>query len=389
MALSRLQERGRAISFVEDSRKSCAVMSAVSKPKSWSGGGRVRHAPVLVMLIGLTFATVRAIGSARSAGQEPQKEPVPAIVARVDLVNVEVTVTNDRGDFVAGLKRENFRVLDNGIEQPITHFAPVEAPAQVLVLVETSPAVYLIHRQHLAGAHALLENLAVDDKVALGTYDQSARLAVSFSAEKQALAHALGGLRYSLGSAELNLFDALSTALDWIAAGQNKQAIVLLSTGLDTSGASSWQKLATKLRSSRVGVFPVALGGELRSARRVKGQPGEAEEAPGQDSVLSFVQADKNMEQIAELTGGQAYFPRDAREFTAIYQQLARLLRNQYSLGFAPPVKDGMVHRIQVQIVGDVAACASPRKDRGSKESGPVTNTCRVRSRQEYTAPAS
>ena len=184
------------------------------KPESWSSGGRVRHASELVMVIGLVLATVPAIGSTRSAGQEPQKEPVPAIVARVDLVNVEVTVTNERGDFVAGLKRENFRVLDNGVEQPITHFAPIEAPAQVLVLAETSPAVYLIHRQHLAAAHALLENLTVDDKVALGTYDQSARLAVNFSADKQPLAHALGRLRYSLGSAELNLYDALSAALD-------------------------------------------------------------------------------------------------------------------------------------------------------------------------------
>ena len=363
-------------------------MRAWFRLESWSGGGRVGHAPVLVMQIGLALATVTAVGSAPSVGQEPQKEPVPAIVAQVDLVNVEVTVTNERGDFIAGLKRENFRVFDNGIEQPITHFAPIEAPAQVLVLVETSPAVYLIHRQHLAAAHALLENLAIDDQVALATYDQSARLAVNLSSDKQALAHALGGLRYSLGSGELNLFDGLSNALDWLATGQDKQAIVVLSTGLDTSGKGSWQRLTAKLRGSRVVVFPVALGGELRSAKKVKGKTRVAQESLEQDSALSFAQADRNLEQIAELTGGQAYFPREASEFTAIYQQIARRLRNQYSLGFAPPARDGMVHRIVVQIVGDVPACVALKKARKSRESEAATNTCRVRSRQEYIAPA-
>ena len=363
-------------------------MSTTLRPENWSSGGRVRHSPALVMLIGLAFATVTPVGSVPTVDQEPQKEPVPVIVAQVDLVNIEVTVANQQGDFVAGLRRENFRVLDNGVEQAITHFAPVEAPAQVLVLVETSPAVYLIHRQHLAAAHALLENLAADDRVALATYDQSARLATDFSADKQALAHALGGLRYSLGSAELDLFDALSAALDWLATGQDKKAIVLLSTGIDTSGEGSRQRLAAKLRGSRVAVFPVALGGELRSARKVKGKGGEAEKTPEQGSELSFVQADKNLEQIAELTGGQAYFPREASEFTAIYQQIARRLRNQYSLGFVPPARDGQIHRIEVQIVGDVPACAGLKRGRKSKGSEPATNTCRVCSRQEYIALA-
>ena len=363
-------------------------MRAWFRLESWSGGGRVGHAPVLVMQIGLALATVTAVGSAPSVGQEPQKEPVPAIVAQVDLVSVEVTVTNERGDFIAGLKRENFRVFDNGIEQPITHFAPIEAPAQVLVLVETSPAVYLIHRQHLAAAHALLENLAIDDQVALATYDQSARLAVNLSSDKQALTHALGGLRYSQGSAELNLFDGLSNALDWLATGQDKQAIVVLSTGLDTSGKGSWQRLTAKLRGSRTVVFAVALGGELRSAKKVQGKTRAAQESHEQDSTLSFAQADRNLELIAKLTGGQAYFPREASEFTAIYQQIAHRLRNQYSLGFAPPARDGMVHRIVVQIVGDVPACVALKKGRKSRESEAATNTCRVHSRQEYIAPA-
>ena len=134
------------------------------------------------------------------------------MAVHVDLVNVEVTVTDAQGNFVGNLARENFRVLDEGVPQPLTHFASVEAPAQVLVLVETGPAVYLIHQQHLLAAYALLEGLTPDDRVALGTYDQSARLAMNFTADKNALAGAIDGLRYSLGMAELNLFDSLGAA---------------------------------------------------------------------------------------------------------------------------------------------------------------------------------
>jgi len=195
--------------------------------------------------------------------QESKPQPPYRMAVHVDLVNVEVTVTDARGNFVGDLARENFRVLDEGVPQPLTHFASVEAPAQVLVLVETGPAVYLIHQQHLLAAYALLEGLAPDDQVALGTYDQSARLAMSFTADKNALAGAIDRLRYNLGMADLNLFDSLAAALDWLAPLPGKKAIVLLSTGLDTSGAGRYEALLQKLRASEVVILPVALGGEL------------------------------------------------------------------------------------------------------------------------------
>src|SRR5437879_6603057 len=87
--------------------------------------------------------------------QESKPQPPYRMAVHVDLVNVEVTVTDARGNFVGDLARENFRVLDEGVPQPLTHFASVEAAAQVLVLVETGPAVYLIHQQHLLAAYEI------------------------------------------------------------------------------------------------------------------------------------------------------------------------------------------------------------------------------------------
>ncbi|MDE3111163.1 MAG: hypothetical protein KGL02_14665, partial [Acidobacteriota bacterium] len=109
---------------------------------------------------------------ANSRAQSASPPPVSAqpLGASTDLVRLEVSVLEKRGDFVGGLAKGQFRVLDNGVPQPIVFFAPIEAPARVLVVIETSPAVYLIHDEHLSAAYALLQDLDPADQVALVTY---------------------------------------------------------------------------------------------------------------------------------------------------------------------------------------------------------------------------
>ncbi len=296
------------------------------------------------------------------AQQENQNIPPEAqLKVRAELVHVGVSVIDAHGNPVSGLTKANFRILDDGAEQPITYFASIEAPAQVLVLVETSPAVYLIHTQHLAAANALLEGLASDDEVALASYDESPRAILPLTADKAALARALQDLHYILGMGELNLFGAISTALDWLAPVPGKKALVLLSTGLDSGPPGRWNELQTKLRASEVTVFPVALGGELRAAKPKK----KAQPLAGGDD-LSFAQADRVLEQLAEITGGRAYFPRGGGDFVSMYRQIAATLRHQYVLGFEPPARDGRFHTIAVQVLGQTGlplATAGPKAD--------------------------
>ena len=151
------------------------------------------------------------------------------------MVNVDVSVTDAKGNFVAGLSREQFHVFDEGAEQPITNFDSIDVPVQILLLVETSPAVYLIHREHLAAAYLLLEGLAPADQVALATYDDALHPVLPFSSDKAGVAAALGEVRYTLGTARLNLYRSLSHALDELAPMAGRKAVVLLSTGLDES----------------------------------------------------------------------------------------------------------------------------------------------------------
>ena len=69
----------------------------------------------------------------------------------------------------------------------------------------------------------------------------------------------------------------------------------------------------------------------------------------------SFALASSRLEEIAALTGGRAFFPREAKEFDAIYKQIATILRHTYRLGFAPPTRDGKLHRVQQAFVDQQA----------------------------------
>src|SRR5260370_24591073 len=84
--------------------------------------------------------------------QENPQQPSQTIHVSVDRVNVGVIVTDSRGHFIEGLRREDFRVFDNGIEQPLTGFAAIAEPAHVLLLIEAGPAVYLLDSSHLQSA---------------------------------------------------------------------------------------------------------------------------------------------------------------------------------------------------------------------------------------------
>ncbi len=291
--------------------------------------------------------------------QDAQKAPEYRLRRTVDVVNVDVLVTDARGNFLRDLRRENFRVLEDGAERPITNFVSIDAPAQVLVLVETSPAVYLIHRQHLDAAYALLDGLAADDQVALATYADTAKVALQFTPDKRAVYAALRDLRYNLGMAELHFHDSVSTALDWLAPLPGRKALVLLTTGLESDRAH-WETLAERLRASEVSVFAIALGGSLREFGKGK--------SPGvNNSAFSFEQATRDLTAMADITGGHAYFPKSAREFEGIYRQVSSALRHQYSLGFAPAARDGKFHSIDVQMLDAAGRIVAPAESKKGK----------------------
>jgi Ca-activated chloride channel family protein len=335
---------------------------------------RVSHLSGSVLRL---FVLLFSIPQAFPCAQERAAPPNEPIRVRVDRVNVGVIVTDARGNFAEGLRREDFHVFDDGVEQPLTDFAAIEEPAQVLLLVEAGPAVYFLEASHLQAAHALLDGLSAGDRVAVVKYDERPQPLLDFTADKQAAEAALANVRFNLGFGTLNLSRSLATVLDWLARTQGKKTIVLLSTGVDTSMEGDFGAILERLKTNDVRLLAVSLSGELRSPPP-SGK--NKRKVPFEKSVAAekgFAEADHLLMVMTETTGGRTYFPNDAKSFAAAYAEIAQIVRHEYSLAFAPPAHDGKIHAIEVRV------SATP--------SAPPTTappTYRVDYRRAYLAPA-
>jgi Ca-activated chloride channel family protein len=281
----------------------------------------------------------------------PATNSKPQISVNVNVVTVPVTVTDAHGNFLSKLSRQDFRLFVDDTEQAIEYFSPEETPAQVLILLETGPAVYLLQGEHISAATDFLQGLGSEDRVAVASYADAPQLLLNFTTDKQQAAAALHAANYGLGLANLNFYASVTSALDWLAPQDGKRAIVVLTTGLDSSGEASWQRLTAAMQRSNVIILPVGLGGTLRD------QPGKRknpvhDSSPPTGQELSFREANRALETIAAETGGRSFFPRNARDFDAAYRRIAALLRHQYSLGFTESSSDGRYHTIRVELTG-------------------------------------
>jgi VWFA-related protein len=336
---------------------------------------------VLCILIFLSWLQPQRLSS-----QQPPSAPPPAradaqqpepIRVSVDRVSVGVLVTDPSGKFAEGLRRDNFHIFDNGVEQPITDFLDVEEPAQALVLIEAGPAVYLLEGSHLRAAQEFLNGLSADDRVAVVKYADAPQGLVDFTANKRSVAAAFDELGFNLGFGSLNLSASLSKVLDWLSSVQGKKTIVLLSTGVDTSSTKQIQDLLNRLQSSDVRILAVSLSGDLRNPPPVDKKRSASPKVAF--TSQQFAEADRLLRQIAETTGGQAYFPGNSNELPAVFAHIAQMVRHEFSLAFVPPVHDGAMHSLEVKVV---AASGQPAGQSN------VLAAYRVDCRRAYIAPA-
>ena len=158
---------------------------------------------------------------------------------------------------------------------------------------------------------------------------------------------------------QLNFFDSISMVIDRLAPITGKKALVILSTGLDSSPPERWGALIQKLRAQDVVIFPVALGGSLRqpsekkkrTTKKAGASDSERQQFPADsENPLSFAKADEAMLSLAKITGGRAYFPASDKDFVPAYREIAAALRHQYVLGIDPQ-HDGRFHSLSVQVL--------------------------------------
>lgn len=342
----------------------------------WIRRQLVRGLPIFIFSSWLhsQLAVPQTPPTAQAPPSVPQSEPIRV---NVDRVSVGVLVTDSSGKFAEGLRREDFHIFDNGVEQPITDFLDVEEPAQALVLMEAGPAVYLLEGSHLRAAQQFISGLSPDDRVAVVKYADAPQGLVDFTANKQTVAAAFDELGFNLGFGSLNLSASLSKVLDWLTSVQGKKTIVLLSTGVDTSSTKQIQDLLNRLQISDVRILAVSLIGDLRNP-----PPPNKKKSPSPKVAFTsqqFEDADMLLRQLAQTTGGQAYFPANSNELPAVFARIAQMVRHEFSLAFIPPAHDGAIHSLEVRVSAESGEAAG--------RSG-VASPYRVDCRRAYLAPS-
>jgi VWFA-related protein len=294
--------------------------------------------------------------------QKPQESGV-SISVEVPVVTLDVVAATQGGDIIPGLKKENFRVLEDGQPQTITAFGPTDAPITMVVLMEFSARFYgYFGYQAKYWAGALFPNLNPKDWVALVTFDMRPRTEVDFTQNKQEVEQAIYHLYYP-GFSESNLFDALLDTNERLKDVKGKKSILVLASGVDTFSKHTLDQTMKQLRGTDTTIFVVGLDKPLSNYL-------ELHRALGTMTRMDFLQAENQMKTFAQMTGGFAWFPQFDGEIPGIMREVAAFLRHQYSISYTPsnPNQDGKFRKIKVELVAPDGGPLEVRDQKGKKQ---------------------
>ena len=276
-------------------------------------------------------------------------EGVPTFRTDVITVNLDVAVLDNKGRFIPGIPRGNFRVLEDNVPQQIGNFSLGEAPMTVCMVIEFSNLYQQYWTeswyQTLTASYGFLETLKPEDYVAVVAYDLRPEILSDFSTDKRAAYEAMQRLRIAAFS-ESNLFDAVTDTAQRMQDIEGRKAIVLISSGVDTFSKLTFDKTRKILQEAGVPIYAIGLMQALRDWYDARG-------AMGSIQRLDFLQADNQLRTFTKETGGMAYFPRFYGEFPSIFRMISESLRNQYSIAYQPnnQARDGKFRKIKVELV--------------------------------------
>ena len=296
-------------------------------------------------------------------------EDIPdySLKVNVPLVNVDVLVTTKDGQFVPGLKLENFRVAEDGVPQKVSKFSVSEAPITAVLLVEFANTSWPMLVDALNASYAFANSLRKNDWVAVAYYDMQPHILTDFTQDKSAVFGALNQLRIP-GFAETNEFDALYDTLDRLDRIEGKKYVILVSTGIDTFSKLTLDKITKKIKDTKdVTIFPISIGWYIREMCEVQHCTGMIHGmASWGTKNIDYLQADNEMRNFAAMTGGRAYFPRFQAEFGEIFQDIGNDIRHEYTLAYSPTNTklDGTYRKLKVEVV---APDGKPLKVRDQK----------------------
>lgn len=287
---------------------------------------------------------------ARPVFKNPEGAPNYSLQVNVPEVDVDVGVLLEKtGQFVPGLKPDNFRVYENGVEQKIVGFKRVEAPITALLLLEFASTNYYFVYDMRNAAWSFAQQLRPQDYVAMMTFDLRTQIVTDFTQDKRQLYNAINSLIIP-GFSERNLFDALYEAEDRLTRIEGHKYIVLIASGRDTMSRLTLDKILQKVKNTPdITIFAISTGGAIRAM---------TEGGPGMNSAmrdLDYLQADNEMKTFAKMTGGMWFSPRFVGEMPDIFSSINQAIRSKYELVYHPsdPKMDGTYRKLRVELVDD------------------------------------
>ena len=301
----------------------------------------------------------------------PKKiEGMPDYSIHVDVpeVTVPVTVTTKDGQFISNLKKENFKVYEDGTQQTIHDFKIEEAPITAALLVEFASTNYTMEVQALQASYAFASTLKKDDWVAVVSYDMHPEILVDFTQDKNAVQQALNGLRMP-GFSETWEYSALYDTLDRLERVEGHKYLILVSTGIDTGLKLTLDQILKKVKSTHdITIYPISIGWLMREYCEVHGCTGYSHGmASLHISPIDYLQADNEMQTFAKLTGGHYYQPRMTGDFGDVFRDIAEDIRHRYTIIYHPTNAklDGTYRKLKVDVIGDDGAPLKVKDQKG------------------------
>jgi VWFA-related protein len=320
--------------------------------------------------------------AAKTPGNSSEKEAEPAphsIRVETPLVPVTCSVT-DAGGALAGLTRANFRIYDNGVEQPITYFDASTQPATIALVIDASPSTLPESTEIKDAARALVDGLSPTDQVAVVDFSAHTYLQLPFSNDWGLIRKAISRIdvRELFGdTGGSNIYQSVFlTARELFAGRTGRKAIVLLTDGqdsglgltLDPASASlrpglptdrlTFDDVARALAAADIQFFAVSTQSRPKVMTAAWLTKHSTETLLESDARRLEIPAyTLYLAELVRRVGGQLYFLRETKTLADTFREIAHTIRAEYTLGFAPPqdaraINRSAWHTLRVEVVG-------------------------------------
>jgi Ca-activated chloride channel family protein len=253
----------------------------------------------------------------------------PTFKAETRLVVVHATVRNARGELVTTLERDAFTVYENGKRQPIAMFRRDDIPVSLGLLIDNSGSMRTLRPKVEAAALALARASNPQDEIFVLNFNDKARIDVPFTSDVRVLEAGIARVD-SIGGTAMR--DAIDMAQAYLSerGTRDRKLLLVITDGIDNASMSTRDRIEKQAEQRDTEIFGVGLFGD---ESRVK-------------------QGRHELDDLADRTGGVAYYPAGIDQIDAVALEIARQIRNQYTIAYAPLNQslDGTYRTIRVTV---------------------------------------